>query len=323
MQTINKVLAICFFTMTAIVPSRIFAIAQAVEPIVIDNALRGQEYERFLSLTNTDNEPADFEVVANGDIFDFTSFYETNAPDKELPKLLLHIPGNGTVTAVVKFTISSDLKSDQTYKGYINFSYAPSSDSAEKNQNSVIAGVGRPVSITLGGKEIIEATCNFMPVNAFTEVGTPLKIMTTCTNNGNVNIKPSVQVSVSQNGQVVSGSSMVFLYDSNKKGIKPAQSEVLDYELQTGNLNLGDYQIDVKVFQGEKEFQHNIYDVKILEKNTLNKLGVASLAATSVNYQQWLTIAIAVVLIIAIIVFVIIKKRSSGKTSSTITQELN
>jgi hypothetical protein len=192
----------------------------------------------------------------------------------------------------------------------------------EKNQNLVISGVGRPVSITLGGKEVVESRCSFMPVNGFVEAGTPLKIMVTCINDGNINIKPSVQVSVSQNGQLVSGSGMVFLYDSNKKGIKPSQSEVLNYELQTGNFNLGTYQIDVKAFQGEKEFQHNIYDVKILEKNTLNTPNVASLASIAGDNQQWISMVGVVVLAILIVtIYVFVKKRSKGKFINASVQE--
>ncbi|MFZ2969893.1 MAG: hypothetical protein WA063_01980, partial [Minisyncoccia bacterium] len=201
----KKILFMMFmiFTASFIFPNVVFGIGQVTKPIVIENALRGQEITETLSFINSKDSEIMYGLAAEGDIAEWATFYTIDDLNFANPVLEIKINPSSTQNAIAKFTVPID-QPNGTYTGKVYVFDAPK-NSVETDKNKINVGqrIGRNVSITVSEKEIMELESLIIPLTYVVKSGEPLKIKIIHNNLGNISIKPSLQIKTTKDGKEV------------------------------------------------------------------------------------------------------------------------
>ena len=257
-----------------VLPKAALGIGMMTEPIVIKNALRGQETVAVLSLFNSEDKEIIYELKSEGEIAEWMSFYQVDDTDLEKPITEIQIPAKSSIKAVVKFIIPKDTPNGE-YTGKASIVTAPQEKNEEEKMKVALRQkVGRKVSITVIDKEILEFKTSIIPLKYKMEKGEPLEIKVIYDNKGNVSIKPDIQLQISENGRKVFNA--IFPYPEGEKVVKPLERKILSslIEWQTAGQRDGEYKAEVKILlDGEIIEEDNFhFTVGVVSADSANKI---------------------------------------------------
>lgn len=235
-----------FLIFSFILPQMVFSIGQMTKPILIENVLRGQEITETLKLFNSEDKEVVYGLKAEGDIENWASFYGIEDKNLENPVTQIKIPPASYLDAIVKFTIPEDTPNGQ-YSGEIAVTSAPKKDSETENMvASVFQKIGREVLITVTDNEIIRLDAVFIPLKYGVKEGDSLKIKVIYDNQGNVSLRPDIQLTIIKSNKTVFNA--IFPYPEAEEAIKPKTTKTMPLiEWQTAGQENGQYRAEIKV----------------------------------------------------------------------------
>jgi len=276
----NLFILFLFLTLGILVPLRILGIGMVTQSIIFENVLRGSEVVETLILLNSQDKDITYELVAEGEIASWASFYNVEDRKLENPIKEITLSPKSQERIIVKFTIPEDVPNG-TYKGEVAIMTKPPENTEGVISVSVIQRVGRPVSITISDKEILDFQPTIFPLKYAIGKNQPLKIKIIYTNNGNVFIQPSVHLKIIQvsTGKVVHNA--IYPYPEDEPPVKPFERRVLPelIEWQTAGQKNGLYEAQIKVLLDgetyfEKSFRFRVgIDIMELLLASIGKLG--------------------------------------------------
>jgi len=259
--TKDKVIIFGFLSMLIIIHS-VIAIGIGIGPtdIKILNAMKGEEYERFIIVYNRYQDSTSFLLNVEGNIIDWVSFYTIDG-DEQITEITIN--GKDDERVLVKFKIPEDT-ANGIYTGKI---YVQSSPSGETGSGQAVAlRAISNVEIEVTGSQIMSGIVrSFMTKDI--EINYPLRIKVQFQNIGNVVAKPTIRTTVTKNGMFIDE----FTYD--KTTVKTQDTETIEIEWNTSGQIVGDYVAEVKLFLGGELLSEKDLNFKILERGTLTAEG--------------------------------------------------
>lgn len=293
---------VAFFSYFFVLPFSVSAIGQIASPIIIENAVNGQEYQELLTLFNSSEKEETFKLTATDDIGDWSKFFSYNTPDAEISEF--KIGANSSINAIVKFFVPDSVPND-TYKGRIVFAMVENTDKGDANV-AINQQISRKVSIKVTNDSLPAGIITIKPEKQYLEENEPLKIGITTFNSGNVTIKPYVELEIQQNDKTIDN--IIYPYDKNKNGIVPRGSESSIVSWQTANYQKGKYKAIVKVYLDEKIAKEDWIAFSI--NNGLTGSAVANLSEF-LNNKLYIMVGIGIGLFLFVIV--LLKKNLSKR----------
>lgn len=238
-----------------IFPFFALAIGQMTQPIVVENAIKGQSIIQTLKLYGEAQTDKEYGLIAEGDIKDWVKFY--NIGDRKNAITSINIPKGKNVDVEAIITVSASA-ANGTYSGTLSIvSSAPKSENTKESNVTVGQKVGRQVKITVIDKEIIDMEVGIIPVSYQIDSGAPLKIRFQYFNKGNIDIQPEVRVQFKDIDQTKVLLTSVFPYPDSEPPIKPLErKEISAIEVPT-NFSEGRYWAFVSIWEkGESRVEN-------------------------------------------------------------------
>jgi len=290
------------------VPSQdVLAIGQMTKEIVIKDVLRGTEITDGVVLLNSENKNIVVELKAGGDIENWTYFYNIEDKSLENPINQIEIPSASYLDVVVKFAVPEDMPNGE-YKGIISVLTIAEENKEDDSNVSLRQKIDREVSITVTDKEIIEFNTDVVPLKYQVELGEPLKIKLIYENNGNILVKPDIQVKIIKSGQTVFNA--IFPYPEEEPGIKPKARKELNYiEWQTAGQEQGFYKAEIKVMLNGEAIQEEDFPFAIGFEQTNKFLAAISFIGFGSLTRGWFVVGAVLLLVAGILIH--IKRKSA------------
>ena len=176
--------------------------------------------------------------------------------DKNLQNSITEIkmPIKNFADAKIKFIVPKDAPNGK-YTGEI-LAFLASGEETENDGASanVSQQVSREVTITVTDKEIVQFKATFIPTTYDVRQGKPLKIRVLYDNQGNVAVKPDLQLKITKEGSAIYN--VIFPYPEGEEAVRAyATKEISPIEWQTTGQEKGNYKAELKVFLNGKEVQ--------------------------------------------------------------------
>ena len=261
-----KKIIISIFTLVSMLmmfqPLVSFGIGQVTEPIIIKDILRDSEVTDTLILFNSEDKEVVLQLKAEDEIVDWTSFYGIEDKNLENPITEIQIPAKSRLDVTVKFKIPKDVPNGE-YAGEIAIMTAPAeNEEMSKATISVLQRIGREVLITVTDKEILEFKTTVIPLKYGVNKNEPLQIKVIHNNQGNISVKPDVQLKITKNNKTVFNA--IFPYSEDEKPVRPLERKVMPLiEWQTAGQEEGEYKAEVKVLLDGKVMHENDFRIRI------------------------------------------------------------
>ena len=254
-------ISLVILTILTVQTTDVFAFGQMTEPIVIENALRGNEYQETLIIVNTDNENISVNFSGTEDIAGWVKFYLPEDMENQIENTNIAPSSNKNVTAI--FTIPEDAPNG-IYKGIVNATKkAPEMSAEEGSSVSIAQAIGREATITVGGEEKIGLQVSVIPDSYDIKTNQPLNIRFIFDNLGNISLHPQIDLKIKDiDGKVVYNA--IYPYPENEPSVRPnAQYEIPSISVPTNGLANGKYRADINFLHNnsiifEKGFGFNI-----------------------------------------------------------------
>lgn len=222
------------------------AIGQITQPIVIENALRGQAVTALLKLFNSQDQQVTYGLQAEGDIADWATFYKINDKDLANPISDIQVPPKSYLDATVKFSIPPDAPNGE-YQGEVVVFTAPSQvEQSEQSLAAVGQQIGRQVVITVTDKEVVALEASIIPLSYDVKLGEPLQIKIIYDNKSNIAIKPDVQIKITRDGSTIFNA--IFPYAEGEPAIKTQTRKTMPLiEWSSAGQPEGKYRAELKI----------------------------------------------------------------------------
>lgn len=291
-KNLLKLISIAVLAVGFFMPSQLLAIGLINKPIVINNALRDETIQETLKIFNSEEKEASFDLIAEGDIKDWTSFYLPE--DLNNPITKVQAPAQSYYKATVYIKVPEDAANRQ-YNGQLTIILRPDKEDSEESQASVSQKLSRLVAITVTDMEIIDFNVSVIPHKYGLEENEPLNVRFIYDNQGNVSIAPQIQLKIKKDNKTIYN--VIHPYPENKPAVKPlAQYEVSAIEIPTYGFEKGQYVAEIS-------FLHN--NKIALEKDFKFSIGTESEGAVLIS--PILLKAIGAIVIIMVIISIYIK----------------
>src|SRR3989338_9923059 len=300
LNRIHKIFFIGALFLLLIPISRALAIGQMTQPIVINNAIKGQVIIEKLKLFGESKEDKEYSLIAEGDIKNWVQFYAIG--DRANPIKSINIPKGKNIDVEAFITVSPSA-ANGVYTGTLSIVSSAGKDESTEGSNVMIGQkIAREVKITVTDKELIDLEVGIIPVSYQIDSGSPLKIRFQYYNKGNIDIKPEVRVQFKDIDQTKVLLTSVFPYPDGEEAIKPLErKEIPTIEVPT-NFPEGRYWAFVSIWEkGESRFD-NEFRFQIGGGKVLGD-GFAE------NSSNIILIVLIVIVIVAVAGYVFMKKR--------------
>jgi hypothetical protein len=289
------------------------AIAQVSKPIVIDNAVAGQKYDKILTLYNTDSEKVKFTLQAIGDIAKWTEFYANEDKNEKIDSI--EIEADSTIDVVASFVLPVDAPV-ATYEGSLVFGYAPVGGKEKTDDKSmqILSAVGRKVKITTGGIPTKQCDCQYISMGSNVLKTGQFEVNVTCTNTGNVAIKPVISQKIYKDDNIDAPFlEVTHSYKGDEAGILPGRMLTIPIKYAVSGLEFGNYKSEF-----QSKIDDTLMDGEILEFSVVKPLQYSASLSTAISsIVQKFSILIGIAgIIIAIIVIFFIRKMFLQKQKS-------
>ena len=310
METILKKISLIAFSF-CFLPMLASATGILSEPIEIENARRGQTHWEDLLLMNSDGKEIIFELSAEGILANWVEFYSADNTKDPITKIA--VAPNTNLGIKAKFSIPDNVANGK-YQGQLisKTAVSPREMSGDAVMN-IVKRFGRDVSITVTDNQILDFNTIFIPVSYSVAQGDVFRVRMIHENHGNVDIKPNVELRISQNGEEIFKA--VFPYPDNDDQIQPNERKEIENQIEwrTKGYDLGNYDVTLSTFHDDKLNQKEEFMISI----TAEKNGIASLISgiNNFNNKNLLVWVVAASLVLLIIVRVVIMKGRKSKNN--------
>lgn len=226
----------------ALMPLKTFGIGQTTDPIVIKNALRGNEYQQNMIIINTEKTDSTIALAGQGDAGKWAEFYKLNDFSAQLSELSMK---SGEVRSVsVVFKIPQDTPNGE-YKGFISAIKKPDASSANEGSSTTVSQkIDREVTIDVNDNEVVSFEVSVIPKTYDLAKGEMLEIRLVYDNRGNTSITPQAQIKIKKDDQTVYNS--IYPYPEDKPGVKPgAVYEIPAIQIPTNNFEKGKFRAEM------------------------------------------------------------------------------
>lgn len=265
MESIVKIAVTVGLVLLLLVPTA-SAIGLGVAPpeFTIEDALKGSDVEKTITVVNVGDEEARFELTATGEIADWISFYEL---DGATPITTVQVPGEESKKIAVRFHVPSDAASG-TYNSTIYVQTIPEEITNETGAAAAaVLKMSVDATIIVTGIQKLTGTVTDITTRDV-EVGYPLKLNIKFQNTGNVIATPSINVEISsEDGEFID--SVV----SSDAGVKPGVTDTITVTWDTTGQHVGAYVAEVTVLLGGETLYMQDLAFDILEPGALTRTG--------------------------------------------------
>ena len=251
--------------LSPLLSSPVAAIGLSVAPtrIELEDALRGEVYERMIRVSNGCEDTATFLLLAEGDAAEWISFHDWDNPAAAIESVT--IAGHDSVKVLVRFSIPEDAASGD-YAATIDAETMPEAG-VEGGQVGIKLRARANVSIEVTGEQILTGDVKSITARDV-EVNYPLKIKVEFVNTGNVVAQPSIDVAISKDGTAIDSCS------SAEAKVKVGSRQIIPVEWDTAGRELGDYLAHAAVSLGGEVISTRELNFAILPFGTLTREGV-------------------------------------------------
>jgi hypothetical protein len=231
--------------------------------IELEDALRGGEYQRTVSLVNREASELTFRFTKKGEVGEWVSLHPSDDPATTIDTIV--VPSGATERVLLRILVPADTPNGP-HEGSIGVQSVPA-ESATPGVTSVQMGVSMGLDISVTGTQNL--TGAVLDMYAYdTEVGYPLRIHTKFQNTGNVKAKPNIAVQV-QDAQTKVGET-----SCAETTVEPGAAQLIQCEWDTTGKEVGDYVAAVVVSLGDSKVDARDLQFKILPVGTLTRQGV-------------------------------------------------
>lgn len=296
-------LIIIFLIFNFLFSQTVSGIGMMTKPIVIENVLRGQEVTALLNLYNSQEKAVNYQLKGEGEIANWATFYKIDDKNLENPIQEIEIPPNSPRDVIVKFQVPEDIPNGQ-YIGQVAIVTAPEkTKESGKMTISLRQKVGRKVVITVTDEEVINFKTTVIPLKYNINKGDFLKIKVIYNNQGNILIKPDLQLKIIKNNQVIFNA--IFPYPEGEDGVKPFKRKVFPnlIEWSTAGQTSGRYQAEIKVLLNGQLREEKNFSFKIVSLGERFLAAVALVGGGNLTFG-WVVIGGILVIISAILAII-------------------
>ena len=254
MQKLNSFISVFYLISILILPSAVLAIGQVTEPIIIENALRGEGFQQTMTIVNGEDKKIKVDFLAEGDIAGWVEFFQKDDLENSIENI--QMLNKEKLKIIAKFTIPSDTLNGE-YAGLLSVFRRSDANLEKGKSTSVSQKVGRDVTITVSDEEIIQIRASIIPDKYGLSRNEPLAIRIIYDNQGNVSVAPQIQFKIKKDEQMVYN--MIHPYPENESLVKPlAMHEIPIIEIPTNGLEDGRYITEVNfLHNGNSVFNKN------------------------------------------------------------------
>lgn len=286
------------------------AIGQTTDPIVIDNALRGGEFQKTMIVVNNDNENVEVKLSAEGQIAGWTKFYLPS--DLKNPIQEFSLEKDVQANIVVVFTVPKDTANGD-YTGFVGAGRKIGASTASKDESSVSVEqkINRDVTIKVTDKEVVKLLVSVIPEKYDVKSGENLSVRFIYDNQSNVAMSPQIQFRIKQNDKTVYNA--IFPYPDGEDLVRPlAQHEIPALKIPTSGLASGRYIAEMDFFHNGKSVATQDFKFTVGSGSVLGAFEISSIG-------YWI-IAPIVLVIAAILLglFLIIRMKKKNTISGEI-----
>jgi len=224
----------------------------APDNITIESALRGMDYRNTVFVWNLDQGPRDMELVATGDIATWTKFYATNDTNYTTPITLLKDVAPQTSAKVIsKIDVPIEV-SNGIYNGSIQVNLLSNATLTDSGQTEVQLAMPIFVNLNVTGEQNLVLNVTNIRVDT-TEINFPLNMILYSKNEGNVRVKPKIDVEITKDGRYIDS------FTHEKEEIEPGDSSQIRASWDTVGMVAGDYVANITITaSGETIHQEDI-----------------------------------------------------------------
>jgi hypothetical protein len=237
-----------------ILPRLVFGIAMVAEPIVFLDAMRGTELSKDLLLMNSESRTVIYHLKAEGQIADWTSFYENEDADMATPVAAVEMSPGARQNVTVKFSIPDDI-GNGTYKGLLTITEMAGKTQGGDISSDVNLMIDREVEITVTDKEVFALKTSIIPLKYDVPKGDFLQFKVIYDNEGNTAIKPDISLKVidPNSGEVFHNA--IYPYPENAKAVRPHEQKDMGAILgwSTAGQKEGTYEAQTKILLNDKQ----------------------------------------------------------------------
>jgi hypothetical protein len=217
-------------------PALAIGVAMGPQTITIDNAVRGSEYERVVTVTNPDTQKTSYDIRAEGPAGGWLSFF--NWTTKE-PITNFDLEGQSNVQILIRVEVPEDIAND-TYTAIVYAETATFDVPSESGGVTTKLQSRADLTITVTGDQKVTGTVGALAVND-TEVGTPAHLVVSFRNTGNVAVTPSIDCRISFGGTQVGAVS------NDDTSVKPDETKDIPIDWDTTNAKTGNYTAELTI----------------------------------------------------------------------------
>lgn len=292
MKKLSNNIIIILLAFCLVSPLKIQAIGQISKPIIIEDALRGQSYQEEMVVFNTEKVNLKIGLSAEGGIKDWVSFY--NLGDQENPISEVNIGAGENLKVYAVFNISESAPNGE-YKGFISASSRPTENASSTESQVVLSQkIDRPVAIIVSDNQIVEFGASVIPDSYDLKKDEPLSVRIIYDNQGNIDIKPQIQVKIKKDEQIVYN--VIYPYPENTKAVVPnSRQEIEPFVIPTAGLSKGKYLAEFDFLIGSEPKLHKQFVFSSGVYNGVQVLGIFK----DFNKNNFFTLPFLVVLAIA------------------------
>ena len=275
-------------------PKLVFALGQMTEPIIIENALRGEKIQQEIIAVNSDKEPMVVKFSAEGQIKDWVKFFLLE--DMENLIATATIPAQGTLRVIAIFDVPGDAVNAE-YRGAISVSSVSGGVvESEESGAAVLQKIDREVAIAVSDKEVINIkNTSVIPKDYDLNIGEPLSVRVIYDNQSNVSLAPQVRLKIKKGDKNVYD--IIYPYPEEETAVNPgSRHEINPIIAQTPDWPEGKYSAQLSFYHKDDLLLEKQFQFSISEKNSFSMIGVVGKFSS-----PWWLIIIALVLIAVII----------------------
>jgi hypothetical protein len=252
-----------------LLPIQIQAAGVAIGPqtLEVNNAIRGGDYEKVVTVFNPSNYQDNFRIGADGQAGSWLSFYKWNIKQdlaNQTPLQTFAIDAGSNTPILLKIKVPQDA-ANGSYKATVFAETAPVGLPAGSQVSAVMRSEAF-LTIAVSGNMIVGGTVNNVSVPD-AEAGFPVRLEINFKNTGNVAVQPEIDY------QVMKGTTKVAEDSYNKTSVGAGSTADIAIELATSPELAGDYSSHVSVSVQGKNLATKDLSFKILPAGTFTKKG--------------------------------------------------
>jgi len=248
MRQLKRLTHACCLVLFLALPLAVGALGQTTDPIVIDNALRGEDFQEELIIINTEDKNITVEIKAEGQVADWAKFYKPD--DLQNPISEANLAASEKLNLFVRFSIPQDVANGD-YTGVIAALQKPGAEATGENASVLTQRIDREVTIKVSDQENVSLVVSVIPASYDVKIGDPLKIKLLYDNQGNISLAPQVDLKIKKINTEEVVFNVIYPYPEGEEKVRPsAQKEISNIEVATDKLEAGKY-------TAELTFLHN------------------------------------------------------------------